>query len=62
LLEPLHERVFDIGTTFVIENGKLIKQFMVENFNSSSGGFKGGQALTIVECLKNIFGISINMT
>jgi hypothetical protein len=42
LLEPQYERVFDIGTTFVIENGVIKKQFMVENFNSVSGGFKGG--------------------
>lgn len=42
LLEPLYERVIDIGTTFVIEKGVIKKQFMVENFNSVSGSFKGG--------------------
>lgn len=42
LLEPLYKRVFDIGTTFVVKNGVIERQFMVENLNSSTGGFKGG--------------------
>lgn len=42
LLEPHYQRVFDIGTTFVINEGEIIKKFMVENTNSSTGGFKGG--------------------
>ena len=42
LLEPVYERVFDIGTTFEISDGIIKRQFMVENFNAQSGGFKGG--------------------
>lgn len=42
LLEPLHKRIFDIGTTFIVENGVIKRQFMVENMNSAHGGFKGG--------------------
>lgn len=42
LLEPVYERVFDIGTTFVVKNGAIERQFMVENFNSDKGSFKGG--------------------
>ena len=42
LLEPLYNRVFDIGTTFVISDGIIKNKFMVENINSSNGGFKGG--------------------
>jgi hypothetical protein len=42
LLEPLYKRVFDIGTTFIVKNGVIERQFMVENLNSSTGGFKGG--------------------
>jgi hypothetical protein len=42
LLEPLYERVFDIGSTFVIDNGVIKDFFMVENYNSASGRFRGG--------------------
>ena len=52
LLEPVYERVFDIGTTFVVEKGKIIKQFMVENFNSSSGAFQGGAGASSVDKFK----------
>ncbi|MBC7713475.1 MAG: hypothetical protein H7177_09055 [Rhizobacter sp.] len=52
LLEPLYQRVFDIGTTFEIENGNIKRQFMVENMNSSNGGFKGGVGASSVEKFK----------
>lgn len=52
LLEPVYKRVFDIGTTFVIENGEIKRQFMVENFNSSTGGFKGGAGASNVDKFK----------
>lgn len=52
LLEPLFERVFDIGTTFEIKNGIISRQFMVENFNSSAGAFKGGAGSSSVEKFK----------
>ena len=42
LLEPCYDRVFDIGTTFVIEDGFVRRHFMVENFISEAGGFAGG--------------------
>lgn len=42
LLEPVYERIFDIGTTFIVENGVIQKQFMVLNFISPSGAFLGG--------------------
>ena len=42
LLEPYYERMFDIGTTFVINMGVVESKFMVENFNSPSGRFSGG--------------------
>jgi hypothetical protein len=42
LLEPVYERVFDIGTTFEVVDGIIKRQFMVENFNSEAGSFKGG--------------------
>lgn len=42
LLEPVYERVFDIGTTFVINDAKIEKSFMVENFNTEKGRFSGG--------------------
>jgi len=52
LLEPVYERVFDIGTTFEIENGMIKRQFMVENFNSHSGRFKGGAGASNVDKFK----------
>lgn len=42
LLEPVYDRVFDIGTTFEIVDGVITRQFMVENFISESGAFAGG--------------------
>jgi hypothetical protein len=42
LLEPIYDRLFDIGTTFVINDGIIEKYFMIENLNSSSGRFTGG--------------------
>lgn len=42
LLEPLYERVFDIGTTFIIKDGVVEDWFMVENFNNHNGSFRGG--------------------
>lgn len=42
LLEPFYKRIFDIGTTFIVTDGEIRRQFMVENINSSNGGFKGG--------------------
>lgn len=42
LVEPLYKRVFDIGTTFMVTDGVINRQFMVENINSANGGFKGG--------------------
>jgi hypothetical protein len=44
LLEPIHQRVFDIGTTFEMVDGKLTNTFMVLNLNSKNGSFKGGIA------------------
>lgn len=52
LLEPVYERVFDIGTTFVINNAKIEKYFMVENFNSEKGQFSGGAGAPDVEKFK----------
>lgn len=52
LLEPVYERVFDIGTTFEMENGIILRQFMVENFNSLAGRFKGGAASSNVDKFK----------
>lgn len=52
LLEPLYKRVFDIGTTFVVQNGIIQRQFMVENINSLHGGFKGGVGANNVDKFK----------
>lgn len=52
LLEPVYDRVFDIGTTFIIENGVIKNHFIVENFNSENGGFKGGAGSSNVEKFK----------
>jgi hypothetical protein len=52
LLEPLYERVFDIGATYVIENGKINDFFMVENYNSSAGRFRGGAGSSSVDKFK----------
>ncbi len=64
LLEPVYDRLFDIGTTFVIEEGIIKKKFMVENFNSQQGGFKGGMgARSLNDFKKNIhekYNFSLN--
>lgn len=52
LLEPLYKRVFDIGTTFVVEDGIINRQFMVENINSANGGFKGGVGASTLDKFK----------
>ena len=52
LLEPVYQRVFDIGTTFEIENGKILRKFMVENHNSSFGTFRGGVGSSSVDKFK----------
>lgn len=52
LLEPLYKRVFDVGTTFVIEDGIINRQFMVENINSANGGFKGGVGASSLDKFK----------
>ncbi|MBC7428403.1 MAG: hypothetical protein H7336_07310 [Bacteriovorax sp.] len=52
LLEPFHNRVFDIGTTFEIEAGLIKRQFIVENINSVQGGFKGGVGASSVDKFK----------
>ena len=52
LLEPVFDRIFDIGTTFEISNGNIQRQFMVENFNTSVGGFRGGAGSSNVDKFK----------
>jgi hypothetical protein len=52
LLEPVYKRVFDIGTTFEIVDGIIQRQFMVENFNSPQGGFRGGVGCSDVDKFK----------
>lgn len=52
LLEPVYKRLFDIGTTFEIEKGIIKNQFMVENFNSENGSFKGGAGASNLEKFK----------
>lgn len=52
LLEPVYERIFDIGTTFEVEDGIIKRLFMVENFNSESGSFKGGAGSSDVDKFK----------
>jgi len=37
LLEPVYERLFDIGTTFTVIDGVIQRQFMVENVIGESG-------------------------
>lgn len=52
LLEPVYDRLFDIGTTFIVRNGIIQDYFMVENFNSTTGGFKGGAGCSSVDKFK----------
>lgn len=42
LLEPVYDRVFDLGITFEMQDGIFSRMFMVENFNNQKGSFKGG--------------------
>lgn len=61
ILEPLYKRVLDLGTTFVIKDGKIVNQFMVINFNDHIGQFKGaGTTLNqkaLADFLELTFGI-----
>lgn len=52
LLEPLYKRIFDVGVTFVVSEGAIIREFMVENLNSPNGGFKGGIGSSNVDKFK----------
>jgi hypothetical protein len=52
LLEPVYRRVFDVGTTFIIENNKVKRHFIVENFNSPEGAFRGGAGSSDVNKFK----------
>lgn len=55
LLEPKYKRVFDLGTTFLVNEGEIEDSFMVENYNSSRGAFRGGMsARSISEFKKTI--------
>jgi hypothetical protein len=53
LLEPIHQRLFDIGTTFEVYDGVLKNKFMVLNLNSNNGAFKGGIAGMNLDIFKN---------
>lgn len=48
LLEPKFKRVFDLGTTFIVNEGEIENSFMVENYNSSRGAFRGGMAASTI--------------
>lgn len=65
ILEPLYKRVLDLGTTFIVEDGKIVDQFMVINFNDHIGQFKGaGTSLNqkaIGHFLEKAFGIAIDL-
>lgn len=52
LLEPYYERVLDIGTTFEVIDGRIKRQFMVENFIAESGGFAGGIGSNTIDKFK----------
>ncbi len=52
LLEPVYERIFDLGTTFIVEQGKIKNFFIVENFNSQKGTFRGGAGASSVDKFK----------
>jgi hypothetical protein len=56
LLEPVYDRVFDIGTTYEIEDGVIKRHFMVLNFNSEKGNFKGGAGASDVDKFKKYIG------
>lgn len=53
LLEPYYNRMFDIGTTFIINDGIIEKKFMVENTNSLTGRFTGGIGANNINLFKN---------
>jgi hypothetical protein len=42
LLEPLYDRICDLGITFEMQDKTLKRMFIVENFNNEKGSFKGG--------------------
>lgn len=52
LIEPLYDRVFDVGTTFIVEDGVIKRQFMVENTIFENGGFRGGVGAPDVDKFK----------
>lgn len=52
LLEPIYERILDLGFTFQLENGKVVKEFFVINHNNQKGSFKGGIGHSDQEKLK----------
>jgi hypothetical protein len=60
LLEPVLDRIFDIGTTFEINDGIITRQFMVENYISSSGGFAGGRASSNMNLFKSCINEKYN--
>lgn len=49
LLEPVYDRVFDLGITFEMQDANLTRMFIVENFNNAKGSFKGGMGAQSVE-------------
>ena len=49
LLEPVYNRVCDIGYTYVQENGNYISDFLVLNFNNEKGSFKGGMGFKNIQ-------------
>lgn len=49
LLEPVYDRVFDLGVTFEMLNGNFSRMFIVENFNNQKGSFKGGMGANNLE-------------
>jgi hypothetical protein len=73
LLEPLLERVLDLGTTFQLsgegkaddEDVKINKQFTVLNFNNEQGGFRGGAGShdqkKLSDYVLNKFGIDLTL-
>jgi hypothetical protein len=52
LLEPVYTRAFDLGATFVVEDGVVKDFFMVENYNSTAGRFRGGVGASDVDKFK----------
>jgi hypothetical protein len=54
LLEPIYNRVFDLGVTFEIVDSKIENMFIVENFNNKQGSFKGGMGASDLKVFINI--------